>query len=99
MAKVFLQFSYVCTNGPISFCIPEGILTQIFTWDGGSNDVTQVKYRKKVRIGQCLQVFSNHKKSVALYDTGVKPLTGQLLNSFQFDLRRNSWTQPINSEL
>ena len=32
MAIVFLQYSYVCTNGPIPFCIPEGILTQIFTW-------------------------------------------------------------------
>ena len=32
MAILFLQYSYVCTNGPIPFCIPEGILTQIFTW-------------------------------------------------------------------
>ena len=32
MAKVFLQYSFVCTTGPISSCIPEGILTQIFTW-------------------------------------------------------------------
>ena len=27
MAIVFLQYSYVCTNAPISFCIPEGILS------------------------------------------------------------------------
>ena len=32
MAIVFLQYSYLCTNEPIPFCIPEGILTQIFTW-------------------------------------------------------------------
>ena len=31
MAKVFLHYSYVCTNGPISFCIPKGILTKIFS--------------------------------------------------------------------
>jgi len=29
------------------------------------------------------QVFSNHKKSVELYDIGGEPFIGQLLNSFQ----------------
>ena len=32
MAIVFLQYSYVWTNAPISFCIPEGILSRNFTW-------------------------------------------------------------------
>jgi hypothetical protein len=36
MAIVFLQYSYVCTNAPISVCIPEGILSQIFTWISAS---------------------------------------------------------------
>ena len=30
MAIVFLQYSYVCTNAPISFCIPEEIPSRIF---------------------------------------------------------------------
>jgi hypothetical protein len=33
MAIVFLQYSYVYTNAPISFCIPEEILSRIFTWE------------------------------------------------------------------
>ena len=40
------------------------------------------------------QVFSYHKKSAVLHDIGGEPFTGPLLmlNSFQFDLRRFSWT-------
>jgi hypothetical protein len=50
MAIVFLQYSYVCTNGPIPFCIPEGILTQIFTY---------------VNVGYLNKVEHNHPKGVA----------------------------------
>ena len=32
MAIVFLQYSYVCTNAPNPFCIPEEIPSRIFTW-------------------------------------------------------------------